>query len=166
MKYTLPSDNINLFQSLIGQKVIEVSRRLLESDLALEDYEQMADGATELVFDDGRVISFFSWTEIFSVGVVANEKIPRSGGYSIYKNLTNNSFWKQRVSQKITKVTIFKSIYATEDNPLEFGIEFEFENNLKICIEYVDGEEISDTLRVIEENEETRCTKTVLSNCR
>ena len=162
MEYTLPSDNIDFFQSLIGQKIIEVSRRLLESDLYLKDYEQMADGATELVFDDGKVISFFSWTEIFSVGVVANEKIPRSGKYSIYKNLTNNSFWKQRVNQKITKVTIFKSIYATEDNALEFGIEFEFENESKVCIEYVDGKEISDTLRVIKQNEETRCTSLVI----
>ena len=37
MQYTLPSDNIDLLQSLIGQKVTKVSRQLLKSDTNQEN---------------------------------------------------------------------------------------------------------------------------------
>ena len=79
--------------------------------------------------------------------------------------MTNNLFWRQRVGQTITEVTIIKSIYATEDNAMEFGVEFEFENGLKACIEYVDDNEyVFDALIITEQNEETRCSKFALSN--
>ena len=160
MRYTLPSDNVDFFKSLIGQKITNVSRRLLESDLYLENYEQMADGPTELVFSNGKIVSFFPWTEIFSIGIT-QARIKREGISSIYKDLTNNSFWRQRVDRAITKVIILKSTNATEKDPMEFAIEFEFEDNIKVCIECVDD---PDSLRIIKKHEETKCTKTVLSN--
>ena len=92
MQYTLPSHNVDFFKSLIGQKITNVSRRLLESDLYLENYEQMADGPTELVFSNSKIVSFFPWTEIFSIGIT-QVKIEREGRCSIYKDLTDNPFW-------------------------------------------------------------------------
>ena len=162
MQYALPSDKIDFLRSLIGQKIVKVSRQLFKSDLNQENYEQLADGSVEFVFENGKVLSFLSWVEIESVRI-ADVKMPKWGDSYIYKELTKNSFWRQRVNQKIDKITIFKSIYASGDNALEFAIEFEFENKTKACIEYLNEENISDTLRVIEENEETRCTQTVIS---
>ena len=158
MQYTIPSHNLDLFQSLIGQKITNVSRRLLESDLDLENYEQMGDGPTELVFSNGQIVAFYSWVRILSIGIT-QERIERQGMASVYKDITNNSFWKERIGQTISKIVIAKSIYATEKNAMEFAIEFEFENNMKVCIEHTDN---PDSLIVTEENKETKCTKTVL----
>jgi hypothetical protein len=84
-------------------------------------------------------------------------------GYSyIYKNLTDNSFWKLRVNKTIKKIILIKSIYGSEENPLEFAVELEFENDTKVCIEYINEGDFPDTLRVIEKNEETRCTSLVI----
>lgn len=161
MQYTLPSDNINLLKTLIGQKITKVSRQLLESDMKQENYEQMADGPTELVFSNDRVVSFFPLTEIFSVGVT-NTEMHQYGDSYIYKDLTDNLFWKQRVGQAIMKVLILKSANATEKNPMEFGVEFEFENDTRACVEFIDEGEFPDTLRIIEKYEETECIKTVV----
>ena len=79
----------------------------------LENYEQMADGPTELVFSNSKIVSFFPWTEIFSIGIT-QVKIEREGRCSIYKDLTDNPFWRQRVGQVIMKVIILKSTNATE----------------------------------------------------
>ena len=158
MRYTLPSHNVDFFKSLIGQKITNVSRRLLESDLYLENYEQMADGPTELVFSNSKIVSFFPWTEIFSIGIT-QVKIEREGRCSIYKDLRDHPFWRQRIGQVIMKVIILKSTNATKKNPMEFAVEFEFENNIKVCIEYVDD---PDSLKIIKKNEETRCTSLVI----
>lgn len=165
MQHTLPSNNIDFLRSLIGRKIIKVSRQLFKNDVNQENYEQMADGPIEFVFDNNKVISFYSWTEVESVSIT-NVKMIQYGDSYIYNNLTDNLFWKHRVGEVITKIIIFKSIYGSEENPLEFAVEFEFENDTKVCIEYLNEGDFPDTLRVIEENEETRCTKTVLSNYR
>ena len=86
------------------------------------------------------------------------------GDSYIFKNLTDNLFWKQRIGEAITRITIFRSIYASEDNPLEFAVEFEFKNDTKACIEYLNEGNFPDTLRIIEQNEETRCTSIVIDN--
>ncbi len=54
MQYKLPSKNIELLKSLIGQKIIKVSRQLFKNDMNCENYEQLADGSVELVFDNNR----------------------------------------------------------------------------------------------------------------
>ena len=90
--------------------------------------------------------------------------MPQYGDNHIYKDLTNNSFWKQRVNQKVVKVLILKAVNTTEKNPIEYGVEFEFENNTRACIEFIDEVEYPDTLRVIGQNEVTECIKTVFSN--
>ena len=144
MQYTLPSDNVDFFKSLIGLKIIKVSRQLFKDDMNRENYEQLADGSIEFVFNNNKVISFFPWTEVESVSI-SDTKMNQYGDSYIYKDLTNNSFWKQRVNKTITKIVIVKSIYGSEDNPLEFAVEFEFENDTKACIEYINDEDFPDT---------------------
>lgn len=165
MKYTLPSNNIACLKSLIGQKIIEVNRRVFKSDLSLKNYEQMADGLTKLVFSNNTIISFFPWTEINSVGVAKVETDRCDGEDSILKNTTNNSFWQKRVNQTITKITIIQSVYASAENPSEFAVEFEFANDKKICIEYINEEKFAgiivfDSLIIIKQNKEIKFVKT------
>ena len=161
MQYILPSNSINFLKSLVGRKVVGVSRQLFQDDMNQENYEQMADGSVEFIFDDCKAISFYPWTEICSIGIT-NVKTKQYGDSYIYKNLTDSTFWQQVIRQSIAKIIIYKSIYASEDNPLEFAIEFEFENSKKVCIEYLSEENFLDTLRVIEQNKETRCTSIVI----
>ena len=161
MQHTLPSNNIDLLKSLIGHKIVKVSRQLFKSDMKQENYEQLADGSVEFVLDNGRIISFLPWVEIESVRI-ADVKMPEWGDSYVYKELTNNSFWQHRVNHKIEKITIFQSIYASGENALEFAIEFEFENKSRVCIEYLNEGDFPDTLRVLEKNVETRCTETVI----
>ena len=163
MQHVLPSSNIDFLKSLIGLKIVKVCRQLFKDDMKGENYEQIADGPIELVFNNGNVTSFYSWLESESV-CMSNTKMKQYGDSYIYKNLTDNSFWKQRVNRTITEVTLIKSIYASKENALEFAVKFEFENDIKACVEYINEGNFPDTLRVIEHNEETKCTKTVLSN--
>ena len=163
MQHTLPSNNVDFLTSLIGLKIIKVSRQLFKSDLNQENCEQMADGSIEFIFNNHKIISFYSYTEVESISV-SNTKMNQYGDSYIYKDLTNNLFWKKRVNKTITKITIVQSVYASKENSLEFAVEFEFENETKACIEYINDEDFPDTLRIIEENEETECTITVLTS--
>ena len=159
----LPSESIELLKSLIGFKIIKVSRQLFKDDMNQTNYEQIADGSVEFVFNNKKVISFSHWLEVESVSIT-NAKMNQYGDSYVYKDLTNNLFWKNRINNKIVRIVLVKSIYGSEDNALEFAVEFEFENDTKACIKYINEENFPDTLRVIEQNEETRCTKTVLSD--
>ena len=161
MQHTLPSNNIDFFKSLIGLKIVKVSRQLFKDDMNQENYQQIADGPIELVFDNDKVISFYSWLEVESV-CISNTEMKQYGDSYIYKELTDNSFWKLRVNKTIKKIILIKSIYGSEENPLEFAVELEFENDTKVCIEYINEGDFPDTLRVIEKNEETRCTSLVI----
>ena len=163
MRHTLPSNNVNFLTSLIGLKIIQVNRQLFKNDMNQENYEQLADGPIEFIFNNNKVISFYSCIEVESVSI-SNTMMNQYGDSYIYKNLTNNSFWKQRVNRTISKIIIVKSVYGSKENPLEFAVEFKFENDTKACIEYINDADFPDTLRVIEKNEETKCTTTVLRN--
>ena len=56
-----------------------------------------------------------------------------------YRNVTNNSFWKIRTGKTIKAISILKSKYASDDNPSEFAIKIQLENNLEIYFEYLNG---------------------------
>ena len=163
MQHTVPSNNVDFLTSLVGLKIIKVTRQLFKNDMNQENYEQFADGPIEFIFNNNKVISFSSYIEVESISI-SDTKMNQYGDSYVYKDLTNNSFWQQRVNKTITKIIIVKSVYGSKENPLEFAVEFEFENDTKACIEYINDEDFPDTLRVIEENEETRCTTTVLTN--
>ncbi|ELS01074.1 hypothetical protein Xen7305DRAFT_00007750 [Xenococcus sp. PCC 7305] len=161
-KYTLPSTNIDLLKSLIGKKIVKVRRQIIKNEMRLENFEQEADGPVELTFDDDKVISFIDWTEPISVGVADGEMTIYGGGYFLME-LTNNSFWQQRIGQKIVQVTILKILTPSPNFPGEFGIEIEFENNKKVSIEYIDDSECPDIIKVLEKYDELPCNKQILN---
>jgi len=161
-KYTLLSSNINLLKSLIGKKIVRVRRQIIKNEMNLDNFEQEADGPVELSFDNNKVISFVDWTEPSSVGVADAEMTIYGGGYLLIE-LTNNSFWKPRIEQKIVQVIILEDLGASADYPGEFGIEIKFENNEQVCIEYADDAVYSDILRVSEKFERRQCKKRVIN---
>lgn len=124
----------------------------------LKNFEQMADGTTEIKFDNNKGVCFVAITEANSVGVI-EETLQFTGSSYIIFNVTNNIFWKERVNQTISKIEILKSKYASDDNPSEFAVEFQFKNSKCVCIEYLNEEEFPDTIRVIEKYEDDQCIR-------
>jgi len=126
-----------------------VRRQLYMSDAHLRDYEQNADGPTEVQFDDGSLLYFFAVTEINSIGVQDGKMPPYGESYELH-DVSNNTFWRKRVGCPIQRIEILQSQYASLENPSEFAIEFSLTNGLRICFEYLDEEEFPDMVRVTE----------------
>lgn len=118
----------------------------------------MADGTTEIKFDNNKVVCFVAITEGNSVGVTEKSlQIP--GSSYLILDVTNNKFWQQRINRNIDKIEVLKSQYASENNPSEFAVEFQFTNGNYACIEYLDEEECPDTIRVIEKYDGGQCIR-------
>ncbi len=143
----LPSQNLNLLKSFIGKRIVSVQRQLFKDDLDLDDWEQSADGPIELTIEDDSSLHFFAKTEMFSMGLAAG-KMPQYGDSYVLKNISNNSFWSNRVGQKIVKVKVLKASDSSEDYPSEFGLEILFSNGEKVLIEYLNDQEHLDMIRV------------------
>lgn len=152
MKPSLPSHKPEFFQSLINTKILSIRRHILRSDLDLENFEQMADGTTEIKFDNNKVVCFVAITEANSVGII-EKTLPSPGSSYLMLEVTTNNFWRPRINQDIQKIEILKSLYASENNASEFGVEFQFTNGYHMCIEYLNEEDFPDTIRVIEQYE-------------
>ena len=155
---TIPSQNTKLFQSLINKRIISVKRHIFESDINLDNFEQMADGTTEIEFNSGKVICFFAITEMSSVGIT-DGVMERFGSSYIILEVSNNLFWEPRINQEIEAIDILQSKYASIGNPSEFGIEFKFQNGTYVCIEYLDEEDFPDTIRVLEKYGDSQCIR-------
>ncbi len=152
MKPTIPSQNTELLKSLLNKSIISIKRQIFESDMDLNNYEQVADGTTEFTFNNGTVVCFFAMTEINSVGV--NDNLMQSYGNScILLNLSNSLFWQRRINQEIETIEILQSTYASTDNPSEFGVELKFKNGTYVCIEYLNEGDSLDTIRILEKYE-------------
>jgi len=149
MSDTIPSKNLMLLRKLLGERIISVKRQLYKGDRDLPDYQQNADGPIEFTISDGLAIHFVAGTEIFSVGVAFGEMPIYGDSYELV-NVTNNSFWGERVGQEITQVAILKSIDRSEDYPCEFGIDISFSNGKRVLIEHKDEEEYPDMIKVAE----------------
>jgi hypothetical protein len=160
-KDKIPTTNLSLIKSLIGKSIVRVKRQIFKGDRDLINYEQMADGTTELLFSNDKTISIFALTEIWSVGI-SNLKIISSNDFYFIKDVTNNLFWQQRIKQKITRFIILKSVYASETNYDEFGFQIEFENNTQLIFEYLSEENCVDTIRIMEEYDATPYQKIVI----
>lgn len=158
MKPTIPSQNIEFLKSLLSKSIISVKRQIFESDMDLNNYEQIADGATELKFNNDKFICFFAITEINSIGINENLMQPSGSSYIIL-NLSNNLFWQQRINQEIEAIDILQSNYASADNPSEFGVELKFKNGNYVCIEYINEEDFPDTIRILEKYEGPQCIR-------
>ncbi|NES98365.1 MAG: hypothetical protein F6K32_24920 [Desertifilum sp. SIO1I2] len=158
MNPNLPFQKQKLFQNLVNTKIVSVRRHIFISDMDLDGFEQMADGSTEIKFNNSKIICFVAIAEANSVGVI-EQSLPITGSSYISLNLTNNNFWQERINQKIEKIEILKSQYASNNNPSEFAVEFQLKNGKCVCIEYLDEEEFPDTIRVIEKYEENQCIR-------
>ncbi len=149
MNLGIPSCNLDLLQSLSGRKIIQVNRQLFKDDFVRNDFEQTADGPIEIMLDDGNILNFYSLLEIESIGVKKGLMEKYGDSYE-YRNLTKNSFWKPRIGRIIKKIFFLKSKYASDNNPSEFAIKIQLENNLEIYFEYLNEEDFLDTLRITE----------------
>lgn len=79
--------------------------------------------------------------------------MPRYGESYVLSNVGKNSFWSDKINQKICKISYLKSSDFTEDYPCEFGIRMHFENGSSVIFEYVDEMEFPDTLRIVEKHD-------------
>jgi len=144
---TLPSQNLSLLKILLGKKITSVKRQLFKNDMDLSDFEQNADGPVEFIVDDNSAIHFVAETERFSIGIVSGEML-RYGDSYVLTDVSNNSFWDDRIGQKITRLTLLKASDWSEDYPSEFGIIISFNNGKNVLIEYIDDEEHPDMIKV------------------
>lgn len=147
MNDTLPSQNLRLLRKLLGKRIISVKRQLFKSDMDLPDYEQNADGPVEFTISDNLAIHFVADTEALSVGV-ASGVMPLYGDSYELADVSNNSFWGERVGQETTQITILRSTDWSKDYPCEFGVEILFANGKKALIEYKDEEDYPDMIKV------------------
>jgi hypothetical protein len=161
MELLIASSSIALLKSIIGKRIVSIRRQVLKSDMDLDNFEQMADGPTEIRLDNNKVICFAAVAEINSVGVLDGE-IRRYGESYMPIEVTNNLFWNRRVNQEIIQVDILKSRYYSAENPSEFGIEFRLENNTQFCIEYLDEEDFPDTIRVLNKYQKANYIRQVI----
>ncbi|GEM_PF-5643018 len=144
----LPSDSIDILIRLTGLEIINVKRQLYKGDFDLPDYEQNADGPIQLIFSNNMVVHFVSMTESDSVGIFIGS-MPAYGSSYMIRDLSENSFWMDRIGQKIEEIHILQSVFVSEYNPNEFGIELIFADKKTVCIEYLDDEDNPDMIRVI-----------------
>ena len=158
MTLKIPSNNCDNLRHIIGKFVTKVARQILKSDMDLNDFEQMADGPTEISLDDGSILCFYALPEVNSIAI-QRECMSEYGESYIYCNVTENNFWKVRVKSKIKSVNILKSKYSSLENPSEFGVGLKLENGLEIYFEYLDEEDFPDTVRVTAEYLGPECLK-------
>jgi len=152
MSNSLPSNQLDLLRSILGASIFSVMRQIFKSDFDLQDYQKNADGPIELKFDTVDSIYFDANAEGFSVGVNAGG-MPRYGESYVLSNVGRNSFWSDKINQKICNISYLKSSDFTEDYPCEFGIRMHFENGSSVVFEYVDEMEFPDTLRIVEKHD-------------
>ena len=149
MNCSIPSRNPELLKKLLGKKIVSVKRQLFEGDMDLFDFEQSADGPIELTINDVSKIHFFAKTEAASVGVA-------SGGMNHYgdsyeqRDVSNNTFWAERLGQEIKQILLLKTTDSSEECPGEFGVELFFSSGVGVLIEYRDEENYPDMIRVSE----------------
>ena len=144
---SLPSQNLDCLRSLIGKKIVSVRRQIFKDDMDLPEFEQKGDGPVELVTSDGSTLHFISQTETLSVGIVSGA-MSRYGDSYEQRDVSNNSFWVDRLGEKVKQVLLLKAKSSTDQYPEEFGVELVFSNGKKVVIEYRDEEDHPDMIQV------------------
>ena len=147
-----------LLKKLLGKRIISVKRQLFQDDMGFADCEQDADGPVEFAMSDGSIMHFIWDAETFSIGVAPGKMPLYECGY-VLQNVTDNIFWRDRVSQEIKKLTLLKYSDFSDNYPSEFGIEVSFANNKKVLIEYKDEENYPDMIRVVDHYSGQACIK-------
>ena len=152
MEYKYPTDVMRLLARVIGQNIVRVRRAALVSDyndLPQNTRDEESDGETEFVFGNGDVLHLTSHTESMSVQI-AGELLPEDNRYSKIVDVTQNSFWKERVERKVTGIDVLVSDSATNSNRQEFAIGFHFAGAPSCYVEYISDEDHVDQIRVID----------------
>lgn len=162
MNPSIPSQNIDLLTSLLNTKIISIKRQIFRDDMCLQDFEQMADGSVEIEFSNGKIIHFFAITEYDSVGL-SEDNAKLYGDSYLTINPGKNQFWKSRINQEVSHIYILESIHSSAHKPIEFGVEFKLINCMSFCIEYINDENVLDTIRVIKKNNQTLCSRREIS---
>ena len=154
----IPSENIDLLKRIQNKSIIQVTRQIYKSDMNIDDFHQMADGPTEFTLDNGDVFNLFAITEINSIGIQEGKMKTCSDSYCEI-DVTNNDFWKERLKKKICSILIFKSKYASVNNPSEFSIVLQLECGKEIYFEYLNEGDFPDTARITPEYLGPECIK-------
>jgi len=127
-----------------------VRRQVLRSDydeLPPEHRDQESDGPTELIFRDGTEVHFVPDTEQMSVKV-AEGRMPAWGEHYAAVEPMGNDFWLLRAGKPVSAVNVLVSDHANPGNRSEFGVEFQFEGEGRLFVEYVSDEAHTDTMRI------------------
>ncbi len=137
-----------------GKRLKRVERTLLPSDYdyhSAEDRDQLSDGSLDLFFQDGLHVSFWSFGEQMSVGVVPH---PRPVPDWVLRDVSNNAFWRGLIGHAVVGVSVLKSpVFATdgitEVFPSEFGVLVDMANGAQFLVEYAMNAELPDSLRIM-----------------
>ncbi|HKK62467.1 MAG TPA: hypothetical protein VJ951_07900, partial [Bacteroidales bacterium] len=111
--------SINLLENIKGLSVKKCLRHFTESHLEnipKEIQEQESDASTYLIFSDDSILGFFPNSEDFSVDI---ERINKNQLPQKLSDVSNNSFWKQRVYSKIMDVKLLSRKFNQV-----FGVQF------------------------------------------
>ncbi|HYF78802.1 MAG TPA: hypothetical protein VD973_16835 [Symbiobacteriaceae bacterium] len=137
----LPLSCRSLLSQMKGKRLERVTRTLLPCDyeaLPAEERDELSDGSLDLFFEGGLHICLWSYTEPMSVGVVPD---PLPVPDWVYRDVSENGFWKERVGQIVVGVTVLKApVYdmkgTTEVCPSEFGLLFDLSEGGRFLVEY------------------------------
>ena len=136
-----------ILKELVGERIIAARRQLFKDDLDLRDCEQNADGPLEIELEGGRFITFTAVTEALGINIIKG-RMPAYGPSYIYRDITLNEFWSQRLGSEIKRVAALKNVDSEGDFSREFGLLISLGNGKSFVVEYLNEEEWPDMMRV------------------
>lgn len=150
----LPLECRELLAQMKGRRLERAERVLLPSDYdywPAEERDQLSDGSLDLFFDDGLRISFWSFTEPWSVGILPD---PRPIPDWVHRDVSANSFWQGITGEVVAGVTVLTAPVLAVDGvtavyPGEFGVLVDMANGRRFLVEYAADAELPDTLRIM-----------------
>lgn len=144
--------SIEILKTMLGRRLVAVRRQIFTDDMFLEDYEQQADGPVEFTLSDNVILHFVAEDMLMSIGVVSGP-MPRYGESYKLMELSNSSYWSDRVGKKVTKIDVFSSDFRKSGWPCEF-IKVSFENGMYTKIIYLDSDELQfDAIKISDKKE-------------
>ena len=115
------------FSFFLGYTIKSVYRKFYEEiDINDANLLQECDGNLVLILNNNKSISFYPYTENFTLSYVINENLD----FSKLNNLTKSTFWKDKIGKKI--IGVEKKIEFDKINPS--GLIIYLEDNTKIKI--------------------------------
>ena len=143
----IPTDYAAHLKGILGNRLLSVVRWLYQEDRDRQDFDESADGPTSLFFESGLVLHVEPAPELESLKLSGGDTRDYSGSYH-RTDVSKNSFWSQRIGQRVSQIEVFRSKYSSPTFPAEFGLQLTFENDLTVALEYINDEDWPDTLRI------------------